>query len=215
MENNQYALLSIFNKNPQKSNGVQYVINQYSPNDDCKMFNEFIYDNQIKVNRTLRELSVNFTLPKNIKSDTNYTYYINIYKNSDISNLENVDSLYCNNSKIWIQKVVTKLDDNYVTIELPESYFDIYVQVIGILKDEEHGTKIISYLSKEPLVIAFKTIMLWVVYFLFIALTVCGLVGTVFISKKKRNSEGDIDLPDEKELMSVHSNSMDSSVYPA
>ena len=179
------------------------------------MFNEFIYDNQIKVNRTLRELSVNFTLPKNIKSDTNYTYYINIYKKNDISNIENVDSLYWNNSKIWIQKVVTKLDDNYVTIELPESYFDIYVQVIGILKDEEHGTKIISYLSKEPLVIAFKTIMLWVVYFLFIALTVCGLVGTVFISKKKRNSEGDIDLPDEKELMSVHSNSMDSSVYPA
>ena len=102
-----------------------------------------------------------------------------------------------------------------MTIELPESYFDIYVQVIGILKDEEHGTKIISYLSKEPLLIAFKTIMLWVVYFLFIALTVCGLVGTVFISKKKRNSEGDIDLPDEKELMSVRSNSINSSVYPA
>ena len=179
------------------------------------MFNEFIYDNQIKVNRALRELSVNFTLPKNIKSDTNYTYYINIYKKSDISNLENVDSLYWNNSKIWIQKVVTKIDDNYVTIELPESYFDIYVQVIGILKDEEHGTKIIFYLSKEPLVIAFKTIMLWVVYFLLIALTVCGLIVTVFISKKKRSNEGDIDLPDEKELMSVRSNSINSSVYPA
>ena len=63
--------------------------------------------------------------------------------------------------------------------------------------------------------IAFKTIMLWAVYFLFIPLTVCGLIVTVFISKKKRSNEGDIDLPDEKELMSVRSNSINSSVYPA
>ena len=94
------------------------MINQYTPIDenDCDLFFEYEYNRTIEVNQTSKELTVNFSLPINMNKDTKYIYYINVYKKENISDISNIDSLYANNSLVWVQGNITEKGNETILI---------------------------------------------------------------------------------------------------
>ena len=96
-------------------------------------FYDFSFDRTLSSSIILRDIMLNFTLPVPPKRFmvNNITYSINIYKANNFRSTNDVDSLYANNTSVWIQNnTLQEYNGENIKIKLPNPK-DVFIQVIA------------------------------------------------------------------------------------